>query len=305
MLDLQELVVFLSAADNGNFSETGRTLHLSQPAVSQIIRNLEIRLGTKLFIRKGRTIRLTEAGIALIPMAKELLSCANRLKTDITSLHGEINGEINIGCSTCSGRYVLLDYIQGFLELFPQVRFNVRTCKRDSALDYLVKGQVDIGIVDGRIDHPDIESILILKDKISLIVPAKHPLAKHPRISSQSLLEQPVIIREEGSEIRDVTIKSLYEHRISIDMLHIVLIIDNSEAILRAVEKGIGIAFLPQATASEAIKSGRVVEIEISGLTLERELFAVRNRKQPLPRTQMELWDYILNLQTKDTITSE
>ena len=103
MLDLQELVVFLSAADNGNFSETGRTLHLSQPAVSQIIRNLEIRLGTKLFIRKGRTIRLTEAGIALIPMAKELLSCANRLKTDITSLHGEINGEINIGCSTCSG----------------------------------------------------------------------------------------------------------------------------------------------------------------------------------------------------------
>jgi DNA-binding transcriptional LysR family regulator len=172
-------------------------------------------------------------------------------------------------------------------------------------LDYLVKGQVDFGIVDGRIDHPDIESILILKDKISLIVPAKHPLTKHPRISSQSLLEQPVIIREEGSEIRDVTIKSLYEHRISIDMLHIVLIIDNSEAILRAVEKGIGIAFLPQATASEAIKSGRVVEIEISGLTLERELFAVRNRKQPLPRTQIELWDYILNLQTKDTIASE
>lgn len=295
MLDLQELIVFLSAAENGNFSETGRSLHLSQPAVSQIIRNLEIHLGTKLFIRKGRTIRLTEAGIALIPMAKELLSCANRLKTDISSLHGEINGEINIACSTCSGRYILLEFIEGFLDLFPMARFNVRTCKRDIAIESLTKGQVDFSLIDGYTEHPDIESIHILRDKISLIVPAKHPWAKFPIISSQSLLGQPLILREEGSEIRDVVIKSLYEHRISVDMLHIVLVIDNSEAILRAVEKGIGITFLPQTAATEAIQSGQVAEVEISGLTLERSLFAVRNKKQPMPRTQIELWNYILN----------
>ena len=98
MINLNDLTVFLAAAECGNFSKTGRQLHLSQPAISQKIVSLEKRFGTKLFSRKGRAVRLTEAGQALQPIARELLASSCRLEDSMASLQGEVIGVMNIGC---------------------------------------------------------------------------------------------------------------------------------------------------------------------------------------------------------------
>ncbi len=125
MLNLQELQVFLAAAEQGNFSEAGRLLHLSQPAVSQTIHNLEKRFGAQLFVRHGRAVRLSDAGETLMPMARELLTSANRIEETMSSLHGAVVGMINIGCSTASGKYLLPGLIARFRKEFPQVRVDV------------------------------------------------------------------------------------------------------------------------------------------------------------------------------------
>ncbi len=104
MFNLNELRVFLIAAESGNFSEAGRRLHISQPAISQTNSSLEKNLGMVLFERHGRTQRLTEAGQVLRPMAIELLASAKRLQETMASLEGKVVGELNIGCSTASGK---------------------------------------------------------------------------------------------------------------------------------------------------------------------------------------------------------
>ncbi len=86
MLDLEALTVFLAIAEHGSFSEAGRQLHISQPAVSQIVRGLEKQLGLPLFLRKGRSADLTEAGQVLAPMARELISSAQRVEQTMLSM---------------------------------------------------------------------------------------------------------------------------------------------------------------------------------------------------------------------------
>ena len=121
MLNLSELNVFLVAAEGGNFSEAGRRLHLSQPAISQTISNLEKDMGMDLFERMGRTQRLTEAGQVLKPMALELIAGAKRVQETMATLQGEVVGELNIGCSTASGKYLLPGLIARFRRQFPRV----------------------------------------------------------------------------------------------------------------------------------------------------------------------------------------
>ena len=91
--NLNDLVIFLVACETKNFSQAGRQLHLSQPAISQTINNLEKHFGTKLFLRQGRSVHLTEIGQALRPMALELVSAARRLEESVSSLQGEVVGE--------------------------------------------------------------------------------------------------------------------------------------------------------------------------------------------------------------------
>ena len=157
MINFSDLVVFLEAAECASFSEAGRKLHLSQPAISQKIDNLQKHFGTKLFIRVGRTMRLTESGQALRPMAKELLGVARRLEETMVSLQGEVVGEMTIGCSTASGKYLLPGLIASFRQKYSLVRINVNVTSRASVMQKLLGGDVALGISSKQIDHPDLK----------------------------------------------------------------------------------------------------------------------------------------------------
>ena len=132
MLNLNELTVFLAVAETDSFSAAGRELHLTQPAVSQKIDNLEKHFGARLFHREGRAVRLTEAGQALQPLARELVGGAIRLEETMASLQGEVIGEMNIGCSTASGKYLLPGIVAQYRRSFPHVRINILISSRQS-----------------------------------------------------------------------------------------------------------------------------------------------------------------------------
>jgi DNA-binding transcriptional LysR family regulator len=125
MVNLHELTVFLIAARSSSFSEAGRQLHLSQPAISQMIDGLEKRYGVKLFSRQGRYTRLTEAGEKLLPLASELMASAHYLEDTIYSLQGEVYGDISVRCSTTSGKYKLPGLAARFRERFPQMKIKM------------------------------------------------------------------------------------------------------------------------------------------------------------------------------------
>ncbi|MEW5869798.1 MAG: LysR family transcriptional regulator [Chloroflexota bacterium] len=293
MFRLNELEVFLAAAEYSNFSQAARRLHISQPAVSQAIGSLEKNFGMALFTRQGRTVRLTEAGQALKPMAQELLSASRRVEETMASLQGEVVGEISIGCSTTSGKYLLPGLIARFRQRFPKVRINVWVSSRDTALDRLLSGRVAMSVSSKRIEHRDLEYQEFFSDEVILVAPRSHRWARFGRIYADDLLDEPIILREEGAGTREVLMEGLLSRDISPDMLNVAMVLGNTEAIELAVEEGLGVAFISRLAAARCLAVGRIVEVKVEGMSLKRQILLARNRRLPATRAQGEFWDFV------------
>lgn len=293
MFNINDLIVFLEAADCGSFSEAGRNLHLSQPAISQKIDSLQKHFRTKLFVRHGRSMRLTEAGQVLKPMAKELIGVSHRLEETMVSLQGEVVGEMMLGCSTASGKYLLPGLIAAFRQLYPLVRINVQVTSRNSVIEKLAVGDVALGISSKRIDQRDLEYRDFFTDDVILIVPANHPWADYARIYPDDLLDEPFILREEVAGTREVLFDALRQRDIYPEMLNVVMEIGNAEAIVMAVEEGIGIAFISRLAAARGLELGKVKEVTVDGMILQRSISIVRNNHIPPTRAQIEFWDFV------------
>jgi DNA-binding transcriptional LysR family regulator len=293
MFNIQDLLVFIEAAECGNFSETGRNLHLSQPAISQKIENLQKHFGTKLFIRDGRSMRLTESGQALRPMAKELISMARHLDETMVSLQGEVIGEMTIGCSTASGKYLLPGLIAAFRRQYPQVRINVQVTSRKSVMEKLLGGDVALGISSKKIPHRDLEYQQFFRDDVILIVPAGHPWDRDMPIQVEEILAEPIILREEAAGTRDVFMTALDRRGFSPDMLNVVMELGNAEAIEMAVEQGIGVAFISKLAAARGLELGYIAQVEVEGMVLTRDIFLTRCKRTPATRAQIEFWSFV------------
>ena len=293
MLEISAINVFLTVAECGSFSEAGRRLNLSQPAISQTIQNLERQFGVQLFIRQGHSIRLTEAGQLLQGLGKELLTSANRIEETMNSLQATVMGEMNIGCSTTSGKYLLPGLIAKFRQRYPQLRINVLISNRDSVMKRLMAGDIPLGISSKIIEHSDIEYHEFFTDDVVLIVPISHPWAKYRHIYPDDLLEAPMILREENAGTREVLMDGLREHDILPDMLNVVMTLGNAEAIEMAVEEGIGISFISRLAALRGLELGRIVEVTVEQMTLQRKIYLARNRRFPPTRAQSEFWGFV------------
>jgi DNA-binding transcriptional LysR family regulator len=293
MLNLDALNVFLAIAKHGSFSEAGRNLHLSQPAVSQIIQGLERQLGAQLFVRQGRTTQLTEAGQVLVSMARELLTSAQRVEQTMLSLQGEVVGEMTVGCSTASGKYLLPGIIARFRREYPQVRVNVLVTSRESVINKLLGGEVSLGVSSKLIEHYDLEYQDFFKDDVILIVPSNHPWAQYRKIYPDDLLDEPMILREEAAGTREVLMEGLLKCDISSDMLNVAMVLGNAEAIGMAVEEGLGIAFISRLAAARGLALGRIVEVSVEGMELTRSIYLARNRRQSLTRAQAKFWEFV------------
>ena len=293
--NINDLAVFLVACETKNFSQTGRQLHLSQPAISQTINNLEKHFGTKLFLRQGRTVYLTEIGQALRSMAQELVSAARRMEETVSSLQGEVVGEFEIGCSTASGKYLLPHLIAKYRRMYPLVRINVLVTSRDSLIKKLVSGEVAMGVSSSGIDHRDLEYKDFFSDEVILIAPADHRWADYRRVYPDDLLDEPMILREEGAGTIEVLKKGLLQQDISFDMLNVAMGLGNAEAIEMAVEERIGVAFISRLAAARGLELGRIVEVKVEGMKLYRKIFLARNRRFPTTHAQSEFWDFVHN----------
>lgn len=291
--NLNDIAVFLVACETKNFSQAGRQLHLSQPAISQTINNLEKHFEAKLFHRQGRSVDLTEIGQALRPMAQELVSAARRMEESVSSLQGEVVGEFEIGCSTVSGKYLLPNLIARFRRMFPLVRINVLVTSRDSVIKKLLSGEVAMGVSSRLIEHRDLEFKNFFSDEVILIAPSNHRWAGYRRVYPDDLLDEPMILREECSGTIEVLKAGLLEQDITFDMLNVSMGLGNAEVIEMAVEEGIGVAFISRLAAARGIELGRIVEVEVEGMNLYRKIYLARNQRMPTTLAQSEFWEFV------------
>ena len=293
MVQLTELKVFMIAAEELSFSRAAERLHLSQSAVSQNIQALEREFGVELFERRGRSLRLTEGGQALLPMAQETISAMQHMSEAMNSLEGKVVGDLLIGCSTTSGKYLLPSLVAAFRREYPLVRVSIKILSRDEVIGRLIDERLALGVTSQKIEHRDLEYVPFFEDRVILIVPAQHRWASFGRALPADLLDEPVIMREERAGTSQVLADGLAQHNITLDMLNSVMEIGNAEAIEMAVEEGIGIAFVSELAAARGLALGRIRAVEVEGLDLRRMIYLAHNVRHPLTRAQDRFWSFV------------
>ncbi|WP_119065422.1 LysR family transcriptional regulator [Aggregatilinea lenta] len=292
MLELHELQVFLTAAETENFSEAGRILQISQPAVSAQIQTLENRLHTQLFDRAGRNIHLNEVGEALVPMVRNLLREAQRLEESITAYQGQLVGHLTIGCSTAAGKYVLPKIMARFRNHYPSVNMTCYVGAREHALERLCAGQVDLAVSSLRVPRSGVEYQHFSDDLLVLIAPLDHPWAKAASLCPEDLLAHPMVLRESGSGTCITLNRELAAFDMSIEMFQPCLTLWNTEAIVQAVVEGVAPGFVSYTAAEWALHAGLVAEVPVTGLRPVQRLYMARNTSFRTTEAQEAFWDF-------------
>lgn len=293
MLDTHQLNVFLAAAETLNFTQAAARLHMTQPSVSQHIQSLEHHFGQALFIRSGRTLELSEAGMALVPLARDIVGRSVHIEEMMKSLEGEVHGHLLVGCSTTPGKYILPHLLAKFHRLYPQVRVSCHVASQMESLERLCAGEIHLVLVSQPEMAPrELELRMFTVDPVVLIAPLDHPWAERDVIEPEELYSGDFILREDGSGTKQAVEAGLTAVGIEPDRLETLLILGNSEAIALAVEEGIGVGFVSNMVYTKLVQD-RVALVNVNGLHIQRDIFIGRHSRRPATVAQTAFWDFI------------
>jgi len=291
-LNTHQLNVFLVAAETLNFTHAAQLLRVTQPSISQHIQALEEHFGVPLFIRAGRNIELTDAGAALIPLAREMVYLAIHIDETMASLKGEVYGHLVVGCSSSTGRYILPKLLAGFHRLYPQVRVTCHVSSSTDVMQMLEEGKVHIVLASDPPYCVDVDFYKLISEQLVLIAPSSHPWASREQIELGELSEADFILPDEGTELYTAIREALAHAEFSIYQLKILIALGSLEAIALSVQEGLGVGFVPQLVMTRLVKNS-VAAIQIKGFSIQRDVFAGRSLHRPPTAAQEAFWNFL------------
>jgi len=194
-MDIAALHAFVTVAETRSFSEAALRLHLTQPAISKRIAQLETSLNCQLFDRIGRQTSLTEAGQALLPRAQRILFEMEDMRRELSNLSGEVGGTLKIGTSHHIGLHRLPPVLKTFSRSFPQVNLDIQFIDSEMAFDLLMQGQLELGIVTLPPEpHATLQTMTVWNDPLAFMVSVEHPLAAQKVVALQDLAAYSAIL---------------------------------------------------------------------------------------------------------------
>lgn len=269
---LRQLQIFVAVARHGSVSAAAAEVSLTQSAASTALAELERQGGHRLFDRVGKSLRLNESGRGLLPKAVELLDRAVELDQALRG--SEAIGSLRVGATLTIGNYLATLIVAEFLRQHPEAQVKLEVRNTSTLLHALASHAVDLGLVEGECRHPDLEVIPWVDDELAVFCAPGHPLAGR-KADIRRLLQEPWILREEGSGTRATFERAFHRH---LAALNVRLELEHTEAIKRAVESGLGLGCISRLALRDAFRRGSLVEVKTSGLDLRRRFSFVWHR---------------------------
>ncbi len=270
------LHAFLAVQRHMNYTRAAEELHLSQPAVSRQVKQLEETLGVSLFEQLGKALHLTDAGRAFVGEAERVLGVLERAAESIARFRGTERGRLRLGASTTPGYYVLPEVLRRFRERFSGVDLHFVVANSLQIERMLVRNEIDLGFVGGHLANEDLDLEPLLEDEIVCFAAHSHPLAKRRRIdpASPALAETTWVVREHGSATRQLFESWLTSAGGAIGKT---IEISCSEAIKVFVDAGLGVSFMSELGLRRERTTGRFKRLPLTGLRLRRPIYIVRH----------------------------
>jgi len=284
----RRLQVFHTVARLLSFTKAAETLHMTQPAVTFQIRQLEEYFNTRLFDRTHNRISLTVAGERVFDYAERIVSLYNEMDVRVRELTGDVSGILIIGASTTIAEYVLPGLLGEFKERYPSVNIRLNV---SNSLGVVENNSVDVGIVESPIVNKNLAVEVCWHDKLVFICPPDHPYAKYSSVPVSEIISQPFVCREEGSGTLEFIRAHLEQNGVSLQDMQISLEAGSPEAVKSVVEAGLGISVVSRATVHKELKLGTLVAIPLDPL-LERPFSIVYQRQKFRLRAMEEFMDF-------------
>ena len=300
----QQILIFKTIATEGSFKLAAQKLHISQPAISLQIKNLEKQLNICVFNRNKKQIYLTEAGQLLLRYTNRILPLCEETYYAIQKLNQLESGTLVIGGSLTTGTYLLPRIIGLFKSYYPQVNVQLEIYSTTRITWGIANGQIDIGIVGGEIPK-ELETILeitpYVEDEFALILPLSHALAQIEEIKKEDLYRLNFITLNQTSTTQKVIDKTLVNNGIDISRFKIEMELNSIEGIKNAVQAGLGVAFVSISAISTELELKKIHRVRINNLVVKRVLSLVTNPTQykstALQSFHKEILKLFMNLQ--------
>jgi len=259
----RRLQVFHSVARLLSFTKAAEALHMTQPAVTFQVRQLEEHFNTRLFDRTHNRISLTEAGSRVFQYADRIFELYAEMENSVREMTGEIRGALTIGASTTVAEYMLPSLLGDFKEKYPDVNIHLKVSNSEGIVSMVENNAIDLGVVEAPVTNKNLVVEVCKHDNLVAIVPPNHPLASSSTTTFNELLQYPFICREEGSGTREVISEYLGTVNACDKDLNIAMELGSPEAVKGAVEAGMGISVVSSATIQKELRLGTLKAIAL------------------------------------------
>lgn len=287
----RRLQVFHAVARLLSFTKAAEVLHMTQPAVTFQIRQLEEQFDTRLFDRAHNRVSLTEAGHVAFEYAEIIFERYSEMENAIREITGSISGSLTLGASTTISEYMLPALLGDFNAKNPEVLLRLRVSNTEGIVSMVENNVIDLGVVEGPVTNKNLLVEVCRKDDLVVVVPTDHELAKQKSVSVKKMLEYSFICREEGSGTRGVIAEHLRAQGIGKHALKACLELGSPEAVKGAIQAGMGISVMSSVSLVKELKLGTLKTIPLDP-PLSREFSFVRQRQKFRVRTMEELLDF-------------
>jgi LysR family transcriptional regulator, low CO2-responsive transcriptional regulator len=288
---LRQMKVFQVVAEQLNYTRAARVLHLSQPAVSMQVKQLEESVGLSLFEHTGKKIQLTEAGREIYQYARTIFQTFEEMEEVIAAMKGLGTGQLNIAVAS-TVNYFAPRLLAAFSRSYPGIDLHLDVTNRQRLMDLLKANEIDIVLMGLPPEDIELEYEPFMENPLVVIAPPGHPLEGVLNIPVERLAEEVFIMREEGSGTRLAMERFFAEQDIAFSAG---MQMTRNEAIKQAVRAGMGLGLVSTHTIELEVETKRLIVLDVEGFPLQRHWYMVYRKGKRLSPAAKAFHDFVLN----------
>ena len=287
-ITLKQLCIFKAIHNSGQISKAAKALHMSVPAVSMALKDLESSLESRLFDRNSQGLVINDNGALILPYANDMLSKAMQLEQLFTEKTNGVRGSLKVGSSKTAGNYVLSRKIPLFKKDNPLV--DIKLVVEDSTIieKMVSENELDLGFIDAKPASKNLKNQQWLKDDICIVAGAANPICTKT-VSIESLSEELWVLAQPSSISRTRAIQLLKSVKINIQQE---LTMTTMGAIKRAIGTGIGVSVLPWLAVVEEVERGELIRLQLDGWQHSRNYWSIVRDNEPLSELATKFLDF-------------
>jgi DNA-binding transcriptional LysR family regulator len=288
----RRLKVFHTVAKLLSFTKAAEALHMTQPAVTFQVRQLEEYFNTRLFDRTHNKVNLTPAGERVAEFAERIFDLYSEMENSVRDLTGEISGALTIGASTTIAEYMLPALLGEFKNRYPDINLRLKVSNSEGIVSMVEHNVIDLGLVESQVSNKNLIVEVCHDDQLVVVAAPDHELVKRgAKVKAAEIVKYPFVSREEGSGTREVIMQYLIDENVNPGEMNFCLELGSPEAIKGAVEAGMGITIISRSIIDKELKLNTLCELQLDP-PLSRPFSFVRQRQKFRVTVMEELLEF-------------